>query len=248
MECSICNRISHQETPGVCTRCTTKITKQLSELPKLQQQAGKHLVPARTGSGTTSAERSIGINVTALDFSMATDLIRILHSWESQIRQDRQLRPPAMVKKEPSTEEEVQATVTFHLAHLRWSMTQTWAVDFVNEVNVLHAKGLAATKQFSEQPRRIPCPSDDCKRFVVIDAQNLTTEVTCFGCRQTWTVLRLVALAMSNPKKKFFLDVEAISLWLSITEREVYRLIKKNQIDKQGNLYNLSQIMKARIT
>jgi hypothetical protein len=53
---------------------------------------------------------------------------------------------------------------------------------------------------------------------------------------------------MSNPKKKFFLDVEAISLWLGITEREVYRTIKKNEIDKRGNLYDLSQIIKVRTT
>jgi hypothetical protein len=179
---------------------------------------------------------------------MAIELLRTLHSWESQIRQDRSLTPPALVKKEQTTQAEVKATITFHLAHLEWSLGQTWAIDFANEVNALHAKGRAAAKRFSEQPRRIPCPTDDCQRYVVIDAENLTAEVGCFGCKQTWTVLRLVALAMSNPKKKFFLDVEAIALWLGITEREVYRTIKKNEIDKRGNLYNLSEIIKARTT
>ena len=246
MECTICNRSNKQ--PGPCQRCESKTRMALAELPELQQEAGKHLTPARTGSGSASPERSIGINVAALDFSMATELLRTLHSWESQIRQDKSLTPPAMIKKEESTEEEVKATIRFHLAHLAWSLQQTWALDFVNEVNELHAKGRAAAKRFSEQPRRIPCPSDDCKRFVVIDAENLTAEVSCFGCKQTWTVLRLVSLAMSNPKKKFFLDVEAISLWLGITEREVYRTIKKNEIDKRGNLYDLSQIIKARTT
>jgi hypothetical protein len=101
----------------------------------LQQEAGKHLTPARTGSGSASPERSIGINVAALDFSMATDLLRTLHSWESQIRKDRSLTPPAMVKKEQTTEGEVKATITFHLAHLGWSFRQTWALDFANEVN-----------------------------------------------------------------------------------------------------------------
>jgi hypothetical protein len=57
-----------------------------------------------------------------------------------------------------------------------------------------------------------------------------------------------VALAMSNPKKIFYLDVEAIALWLGINEREVYRTIKKNEIDKRGNLYNLAAIIKARTT
>jgi len=244
MECTICAK--QTDKPGACHRCESKIRTQLAELPELQQEAGKHLTPARTGSGSASQERSIGINIAALDFSMATDLLSILHSWESQIRKDRSLTPPAMVKKEDTTEGEVKATIAFHLSHLDWSVQQTWALDFASEVNTIHAKGRAAAKRFSEQPRRIPCPTDDCKKFVVIDAENLTAEVGCFGCKQTWTVLRLVALAMSNPKKKFFLDVEAIALWLGITEREVYRTIKKNEIDKRGNLYDLSQIIKAR--
>jgi hypothetical protein len=53
---------------------------------------------------------------------------------------------------------------------------------------------------------------------------------------------------MSNQKKIFYLDVEAIALWLGINEREVYRTIKKNEIDKRGNLYNLAAIIKARTT
>jgi hypothetical protein len=105
---------------------------------------------------------------------------------------------------------------------------------------------MSAAKRFVQQARRIPCPTDDCKRFVVIDVENLIEEVSCFGCKQRWTVLRLIALAMSNPSRQFFLDVEAISLWLRITEREVYRIIKKNEINKRGSLYDLNQIIKVR--
>ena len=95
MECTICAKDT--QTPGTCHRCGSKIRAQLVELPELQQEAGEHLTPARTGSGSASPERSIGINVSALDFSMAVELLRALHSWESQIRQDRSLTPPALV-------------------------------------------------------------------------------------------------------------------------------------------------------
>jgi hypothetical protein len=81
---------------------------------------------------------------------------------------------------------------------------------------------------------------------VVIDVDDLTADVSCFGCKQTWTVLRLVALAMSNPNKKFFLDVEAIALWLQMTQREVYRLIKKFDIEKRGKMYDLAAVIEAR--
>jgi hypothetical protein len=203
-------------------------------------------MPARSGNGSVSAERSIGINVAALDYSMAKETLAILHGWESIIREGRSLTPPAFVKAEPTTEAEVDATCRFHLAHLEWSLQQDWAKDFADEVKEIHAKGMAATKQFIEQPRRIPCPTDECRKFVVIDAENLMDDVSCFGCKQSWTVLRLVALAMSNPNKKFYLDVEAIALWLGITQRQVYKIIRANKIEHKGSLYDLAGILAAK--
>jgi hypothetical protein len=244
MDCTICTKKT--EHPGACPKCASKTRNQIAELPQLHKEAGQFLHPSRTGSGATSTERSIGINVSALDFSMATELLRILHSWEATIRFRRSLTPPAMLIREPTTESEVLASATFHLTHLNWTLTQEWAADFAAEIQIIHAKGRAAAKRFSEQPRRIPCPTDDCKKYVVIDAENLRAEVSCFGCKQGWTVLRLVALAMSNPHKTFFLDVEAISMWLGITEREVYRTIKKNDIQRTGTLYDIAAIIKAR--
>jgi hypothetical protein len=133
------------------------------------------------------------------------------------------------------------------LAHLEWTLIQEWVGDFFNEIKELHGKGMAAAKRFVEQPRRIPCPTDDCKKFIVIDVENLMKDVSCFGCRSSWTVLRLVALAMSNPNRKFFLDVEAIALWLGIGERQVYKIIRANNIERNGTAYNLADVMKARI-
>jgi hypothetical protein len=182
---------------------------------------------------------------------MATELLAILHSWESMIRSARQLTPPALLKREPTIDAEVQATCDFHLAHLEWTLGQEWVGDFFNEVKELHSKGMAAAKRFIEQPRRIPCPSDDCRKFVVIDVvavadNGLTKEVSCYGCKQSWSVLRLVTLAMSNPTRRFFLDVEAIALWLGLTQRQVYKIIKANNIAKKGQLYDLAGVIKAR--
>ena len=241
-ECIICKK----SVEGECRSCFGRLRAILRELPQLQFESGFYLEPSRTGSGVVSAERSIGINVNALDFSMATDLLAILHGWEAIIRRDRQLTPPALVKREPTTDLEVDATCEFHIAHLSWTLLQPWALDFAGEVWQLHARGRAAAKKFKEQARRIPCPTDDCNRFVVIDVEQLSQDVSCFGCKQSWSVLRLVALAMSNPNRRFFLDVEAISAWLQMTEREVYRLVKKFSIEKRGSTYDLQALMKVR--
>ncbi len=242
MQCLICK----SEVEVECRGCFGRLKAIFKELPQLQFEAGFYLEPSRTGSGVVSAERSIGINVNALDFSMATDLLAILHGWEEIIRRDRALTPPALVKREQTTDLEVLATCDFHIAHLSWTLTQPWALDFAGEVWGLHARGRAAAKKFKEQARRIPCPTDDCKRFVVIDVEQLSQDVSCFGCKQSWSVLRLVALAMSNPSRRFFLDAEAIAAWLQMTEREVYRLVKKFEIEKRGSTYDLQALMKVR--
>jgi hypothetical protein len=223
----------------------------LIEIPALQYEAGFYIEPGRSASGAVSAERSIGVNVNALDYSMATELLGILHSWESMIRSARQLTPPALLKREPTIDAEVQATCDFHLAHLEWTLGQEWVGDFFNEVKELHSKGMSAAKRFIEQPRRIPCPTDDCRKFVVIDVvavadNGLSNEVSCYGCKQSWSVLRLVTLAMSNPNRRFFLDVEAIALWLGLTQRQVYKIIKANKIANKGQLYDLAAIIASR--
>jgi hypothetical protein len=244
MLCAICDRVI--QAPGVCGGCISKVRTALSELPDLQREAGYFLTPSRTGSGSVTSERSIGINVNALDVNMATELIRNLHSWEVIIRTDRRLTAPAFLVREPTIEAEVSATCNFHLAHLEFSMQQDWAYDFAQEVFAFHSKGRAAAKKFNEQPRRIPCPTDDCRRFVVIDVNSLMQELTCFGCKSTWSLVRLIALAMSNPNRKFYLDVEAIAMWLGVTERAVYKSIKENDIDRKGNLYDMAQIVALR--
>jgi hypothetical protein len=212
----------------------------------LRRESEDFVAPGRSGSGAVSAERSIGVNVNALDYSMAGELLGILHSWESMIRSARALTPPAYIRKEPSIDQEVQTACDFQLAHILWSIDQDWIGDFYVEIKEQHSKGLAAAKHFVEQPRRIPCPTDDCIKFIVIDADDLLQDVSCYGCKQSWSVLRLVALAMSNPNRKFFLDVEAIGLWLGITQRQVYKIIKAHDIERKGALYDLAGVIAAR--
>lgn len=249
MNCNICHKPSQNE--GACWKCRLKLQSHLIELPELHKASAEFITPGRSGSGGVSQERSIGVNVSALDFSAANDLLAILHGWEAMIRSDRELTPPALLPKQPTLEAEVDATAAFHLAHLDWIVDQDWASDFASEVAELHAKGMAACKRFIEQPRRIPCPTDDCKKFVTIDAMKvkengLGDEVSCFGCKQSWSLIRLVSLAMSNPSRKFFLDVEAISMWLGLKPRQVYSIVKENGIEKRGNLYNFGEVLKAR--
>ena len=218
----------------------------LTELPELQQGAASYVTPGRSGSGSPSTERSIGFNVNALDYSMGKELLGTLHKYEALIRRARTLTPPALLKREATVEKEVAATVSFHLAHLEWTVQQDWLEDFAGLIKELHSKGMATNKKYIEQPRRIPCPTDECKAHIVIDIENLMAGVTCHKCRTSWTLYRLLALAMNNANRTFWLDIDAICLWMNITKIELNKIVRDHKIPTKNGLYDISAIAKAR--
>ena len=218
----------------------------LAELPELQQGAASYVTPGRSGSGSPSTERSIGFNVNALDYSMGKELLGVMHKYEALIRRGRSLTPPALLEREATVELEVAATVSFHLAHLEWTVQQDWVEEFAGLIKELHTKGMACNKKFIEQPRRIPCPTDECKAHIVIDIENLLAGVTCHKCRTSWTLYRLLGLAMNNPNRTFWLDIDAICLWMNITKVDLNKIVRQYDIPMKNGLYDISAIAKAR--
>jgi len=244
MQCAVCK--FNVESGQICKKCYSSLKFALTELPELQQGAAGFVTPGRSGSGSVSTERSIGFNVNALDYSMGKELLGLLHKYEALIRRGRSLTPPALLKREATVEKEVAATVSFHLAHLEWTVQQDWLEDFAGQVKELHSKGLACNKRFIEQPRRIPCPTDECRAHIVIDIENLLAGVTCHKCRTSWTLYRLLALAMNNPNRTFWLDVDAICLWMNITKIDLNKIVRDHKVPMKNGLYDISAIAKAR--
>lgn len=244
MQCAVCK--FNVESGQICKKCYSSLKSALTELPELQQGAASFVTPGRSGSGSPSTERSIGFNVNALDYSMGKELLGVMHKYEAVIRRGRSLTPPALLKREATVDLEVAATVSFHLAHLEWTVQQDWLEDFAGLVKELHSKGMATNKKFIEQPRRIPCPTDECKANIVIDIENLLAGVKCHKCRTSWTLYRLLALAMNNPNRTFWLDIDAICLWMNITKIDLNKIVREHQIPMKNGLYDISAIAKAR--
>jgi hypothetical protein len=244
MQCAVCK--FNVESGQICKRCYSSLKSALTELPELQQGAASFVTPGRSGSGSPSTERSIGFNVNALDYSMGKELLGLLHKYEALIRRARSLTPPALLKREATVEKEVAATVSFHLAHLEWTVQQDWLEDFAGQIKELHSKGMATNKKFIEKPRRIPCPTDECRSHIVIDIENLLAGVRCHKCRTSWTLYRLLALAMNNPNRTFWLDIEAICLWMNISKIDLNKIVRQHEIPMKNGLYDISAIAKAR--
>ena len=244
MQCAVCK--FNVESGQICKRCYSSLKSALTELPELQQGAASFVTPGRSGSGSPSTERSIGFNVNALDYSMGKELLGVMHKYEALIRRGRTLTPPAFLKREATVDLEVAATVSFHLAHLEWTVQQDWLEDFAGQIKELHSKGMATNKKFIEQPRKIPCPTEECRAHIVIDIENLLAGVRCHKCRTSWTLYRLLGLAMANPKRTFWLDIDAICLWMNISKIDLNKIVRDHKIPVKNGLYDISAIAKAR--
>jgi hypothetical protein len=244
MQCAICK--FNVESGQVCKKCYSSLKSALTELPALQEGAAGFVTPGRSGSGSPSTERSIGFNVNALDYSMGKELLGVMHKYEALIRRGRTLTPPALLKREASVDKEVAATVSFHLAHLEWTVQQDWLEDFAGQIKELHSKGMATNKKFIEQPRKIPCPTEECRAHIVIDIDNLLAGVTCHKCRTSWTLYRLLGLAMNNPNRTFWLDIDAICLWMNLSKVDLNKIVRDNKVPTKNGLYDISAIAKAR--
>ena len=246
--CPACART--RQSAGLCLNCEKRICTMLDDLYDFWDAAHYQLQPSK-GQGGKSSELSIGINVSALSFIGGQDILNFLHSWESWVRQDRKLTPPAFIKKPDTLGKEIQDAIDFAKAHLSWSVNQDWFSDFDSELKQIHNQGRAAAKVFVEKKKRIPCPGETqeglpCGFMLTIRQDNeMLNLFTCGKCKTEWTSLRLVAVALSDPKQEVWLDLEAIANWLGISERHCRRLAKANGVSKRGRLFNLKEMRDA---
>jgi len=247
IECTICHRQTSAE--GLCHNCHSRIHRQLDDLLELWQAAHDELLPGK-GSGSSSSERSIGLNVQALSFIAGNDLLDVLHEWEKLIRSERQLTPPALVAKLP-LEQEIAATTKFHQAHLDWSGQQPWIEDFATELRDLHSTAMAAARQFAQRIRRIACPADQadgtpCGNSLPIREERLMDVFTCRRCQSEWTTLRLMMVALSDPRREVWLDAEAIAGYMGISDRRVRQIVREHKVRRKGQLYDFKAILATR--
>lgn len=252
MKCSACFK-SMKTVNGslLCPRCENRLSDNLKDLIQLHKEAHYCLQPQKGSSNSNSGEPTSGVNLHALDFVAGHRIFNILHEWEKLIRHERKLTLPAFIPTYGNVEEEVKATVLFHLTHLDWSIQQPWIDSYVIEINELHSFGMTAARRFLDPVKRLPCPVDledgsICNGLVAIKGNDVLETVQCNKCKTSWSAARLIAVAMSDPRLEIWLDAEAIGEWVGLGERQVLRVVAKNNIPKKGALIELQSFIRAR--
>jgi hypothetical protein len=245
--CPICAK----ESIGLCQRCELRIHRQLEDIKDFYEAAHAELIPGNGGHGSSSGERTIGVNVAALSFIAGDDILKVLHSWEVIVRAERKLTPPALLDRYPVSQE-VALAIGFAQGHLNWMGMQEWIGDFADEVKDLHAIGKTAARDYVEKVKRIQCPADtqeglECGHWLKINEEELTDIVPCKKCGTEWSAIRLIAVAMTDARRDIWVDAEAIGEYLNIPARYVRRDAKKLGVAKKGQLYNLKEFVALRV-
>lgn len=173
----------------ICEQCQRETRARLAQIPQMYVEAGAYLVPGKGGFGSSGSERTIGVNLAALGFRSADEILPVLEDWERTVRvkslgqveldgQERQgeveLDQDGLIKtntrspfsnerpivRRGRVEERVAGVCEFLLKHSPWLAQYEAAGDFVADVAAIWSQGQAATRQIEEKPTRIKCPAD----------------------------------------------------------------------------------------
>lgn len=249
LPCALCK--APTQSPYICPKCEKNLRWMLDDLDELWHQAHGELQPSKSGNGGRSSEPSLGVNINALSFVAGTDILGMLNEWEKLIREECKLTPFERVKKAPDLSKRIESAIAFTQHHLGWLIASEYLSDFSTELKELHKLGMTAARKFMEKQTRIACPSENadglpCGRLLTIDKDEILETFECRSCHSQWTALRLVAVALSVPGQRVWLDSEAIAQFLNMTEKNVQLYARRNQLPKRGQQYDLVAFINQR--
>jgi hypothetical protein len=211
--------------------------KQLQEIPMLHALASECLTPGNGGHGSSSSELTIGINLEAIQYVGAWDILLTLEAWETLVREDRGFNS----KEGPrgSIDYRVKTVCEFLQVHFEWLMDQEIACEFIREVGEIHWRGLAVTNQIPVKNIRVDCPNDLedgslCGGRIILKSADKGEKVQCRYCRRDWIVGWLIKVAKTSSKSHMWVDIEVLSQHYKITHNAIRLFARRYNVTIMG--------------
>ena len=245
-ECLICHR---PVDAMACGRCESMMRSQIADLPKFAHLASQRLQP-RQGS-TRGTERGFGLSMAALEASCAYDAVAVMENWVRDWRETYHLAPYGIATETIAHADLLQHICTFLDAWLHNACTDHVAIDlFAAE---LRQQWAAMREGANETPANswiIPCPADidydgevvTCGKPIKIVEVDMEALVNCPTCKTHWRVGRLLYVGASTVDGGIYVDPEAASQYLGVTERTLRQWAKSGKIKRERGRYDITGV------
>jgi hypothetical protein len=255
-QCSICG---HDSTHQACRYCQTRMTRLLKEIRQYAATAANELTPGKTGSDQRGTETSIGIRISALDFTAGHDVLPILESWERDWRDTYHLPPYGIASSQRNAGKPAANTINGVIDFLTTWLPQACenhpAIDdFNTELKTAHATAQNAARMTPPTKTTITCPNDDdttptglCGARITIHADSIDGKATCRRCRTTWDIAHLIHVAITTPGSETWTDSEAAANYFGVSVRTLNRWAsaKHGCIKRRDGKFELQSIHAA---
>jgi hypothetical protein len=252
--CVICQ---HKTANNLCHKCENRTRTHLNEIITYTKHAAKELAPSQTGEGRTT-ERSLGINLDALDLIAGNTVLPILESWEAMYRAEWQyppLGPVTLARAQGQPDQTIAyltGTVTFLKHNLDKIATHETVKDFTTEIGSCWYQARNAARRQPRQAWRVTCPTDtnrgECGNTLRITGQDFDNEITCRTCQTTWPTERLLRVVASSQDAEIWVDSQAAARQTGVPESTLRRWAKQGKIKRRGTMYeykNLNDVVRT---
>lgn len=246
--CTICQR---ETSRMACDRCESRMRRQLNDIPRMMIDASGNLIPGQGGDGR-STERTLGINLAALDACAGFDAIAVLESWERVWREDYDLTPygPASyerTKNDCSNAQMLRGIVGFLLSWLTKSCDEHPAIDeFSRELHDIYRQMQQATGETKRAAWRVTCPADtqdgECGTQLRVTQEDFDGHVSCRGCGTNWPTDRLLRVVASSKHAELWLDPEAAAEWIGVHAGTLRKWAVEGRIKREHGRYEVHSL------
>lgn len=241
-----CERCKRASADVLCESCARRLSTALEEIREFSSLVDTAMPHTRARGASRSSERTLGVNIDALDVIAGNDTLPLLEAWEIAIRHDFDLTPYGVVTESVKRTAMLRERVTFlnswrdRLIEARWPLLADMHREITSE-----ASRLARIACVDEHEGwRVECPSDVqdemCRRRLRVTRDDLDNdaEITCRSCRRVWTARRLVVVSAAAKDVDVWVPADTLADWYGVTKRTLRRWAKQGLIERRGRLFS----------